>query len=85
MISSFSVAYLLVSDKIAAMESGKLTIPQRLVKFLRDYKGEIKKIVWPGRNSVIKNTFIVLVICAVFGAFIWLIDWGLGSLLRLIF
>ena len=32
----FSVAYLLVSDKIAAMESGKLTIPQRLVKFLRD-------------------------------------------------
>lgn len=80
-----SVAYLLISDRIASAASGNPTIPKRVVKFLRDYKGEIKKIVWPGPRSVVKNTVIVLIICLIFGAFIWLIDFGLGELLDLVF
>ena len=81
-----SIAYLLIADRIAVAESkGEFkTIPQKIVKALRDYKGEIKKIVWPGFGAVVKNTFIVLIICLILGAFIWLIDFGLGSLLDLI-
>ena len=47
-------------------------------------KSEIKKIVWPGLREVIKNTVVVLVISLMVGAFIWLVDWGLGTLMKLI-
>jgi preprotein translocase subunit SecE len=82
-----AVAYLLIADKIAVAEAEEatLTIPQKVIKFLKDYKGEIKKIVWPGPKSVVKNTVIVLIMCVVIGAFIWAIDIGLNALLRLIY
>ena len=81
-----NTAHLLVADSIAVAESkGQLLpIPKKIGKFLRDYKGEIKKIVWPGPKAVVKNTLIVLGMCLVFGLFVWLIDWGLGSLIGLI-
>lgn len=79
-------AGILVADAIAVRESNgaKKTIPQRLVQFFREYKSEIKKVVWPGPKSVVKNTVIVLVMCLIVGAFIWLLDFGLGKLLELI-
>lgn len=78
-----SVAYLLIADRLAvAGVKGQLTIPQKVAKALRDYKGEIMKIVWPGPRSVVKNTLIVLAVCLLVGAFIWLLDWGLGSLVK---
>ena len=79
-----ATAYLLVSDKLACIESGKPTIIKRFVKFLRDYKGEISKIVWPNFRSVVKNTVIVLIMCAILGVIIWAVDFGLGNLVQLI-
>ncbi len=80
-------AYLLIADRIAVEESreNKLTIPQKVVKFLRDYKGELKKIVWPNFKTVLKNTGIVLIMCVLVGVFIWAVDFGLGALLDLIY
>ncbi len=82
----FSAAHLLVADSVAVAESKGQLLPisKRVVKFLRDYIGELKKIVWPGPKAVVKNTLIVLGMCLVFGLFVWLIDWGLGSLIGLI-
>lgn len=79
-------AHLLIDDYIEVSESkgDKLTIPKRIVRFFRDYKSEVKKIVWPGIRDVLKNTLIVLIICLVIGAMIWLFDKGLGELLKLI-
>lgn len=81
-----SVAYLLIDDylEIAASKSDKLTIPKRVVRFLRDYKSEGKKIVWPGIREVVKNVIIVLIMCLLVGALIWLVDFGLGQLITLI-
>lgn len=76
------VAYTLVADYIET--KGQLTLPKRILRFFREYKSEIKKIVWPGPRSVVKNTLVVLIICLIVGAFIWLLDFGLGSLLDLI-
>ena len=82
-----SVAYLLIADKLAVMEegSGKLTILKKIVKFLKDYKSEFKKIVWPNFRTVMKNTLIVFLMCAAVGLFIWAIDFGLDALLKLIY
>ena len=82
--SAFSIAHLLVDDYIEAKAAGKKTILQRVVLFFRDYKSEINKIVWPSFNDVVKNTGIVLIMCAVVGALIWVVDGGLGKLIELI-
>ena len=84
--TAFSLAYLFIDDylEVLASKGAKLTIAKRIVRFFRDYKSEIKKIVWPGFKEVVKNTLIVLIICLIIGAFIWLVDFGLGKLLNLI-
>lgn len=81
-----AAAYLLISDyiEVAEAKGDKLTIPKRIVRFFRDYKSEVKKIVWPGIKDVLKNTLIVLILCLIIGALVWLIDFGLGKLLELI-
>ena len=84
--TALAAAYLLIDDYIEVKESNgaKLTIVKRIIRFFRDYKSEVKKIVWPGWKDVLKNTLIVIAMCVVVGAFIWLVDFGLGKLLELI-
>lgn len=81
-----AAAYLLIDDylEVSASKGSKLTIPKRIVRYFKDYKSEIKKIVWPGWKDIAKNTFIVLVICLIIGAFIWVVDFGLAKLIELI-
>ncbi len=81
-----AIAYLLIDDylEVLASKGEKLTIPKRVIRFLRDYKSEYKKIVWPNIKDVVKNTVIVLIMCLLIGALIWLVDFGLGQLLSLI-
>lgn len=81
-----AVAYLLIDDylEVLASKSEKLTIPKRIVRFFRDYKSEVKKIVWPGIKDVVKNTVITLIMCLLVGILIWVVDFGLGQLLNLI-
>lgn len=84
LFAAFSIAYLFIDDYIEAKANNGKTILQRVVLFFRDYKSEIKKIVWPSFKDVVKNTVIVLIMCAVVGVLIWLVDFGLGKLIELI-
>lgn len=81
-----AIAYLLLDDyiEVISSKSDRLTIPKRVIHFLRGYKSEYKKIVWPGVRDVVKNTIIVLIMCLITGALIWIVDFGLGQLLNLI-
>ena len=81
-----AAAYLFIDDYIEVMQSkgSKRTIMKRVIGFFKDYKSEVKKIVWPGPHDVVKNTIIVLVMCLLVGAFIWILDFGLGALIKLI-
>ena len=54
------------------------------VKFLRDLKGEFKKIIWPTFPAVVRNTGVTLVLCIILGLIICLIDLGLGALIDLL-
>ncbi|MEE1075536.1 MAG: preprotein translocase subunit SecE [Acutalibacteraceae bacterium] len=81
-----AAAYLFIDDyiEVKASKGAKRTIMQRVIGFLRDYKSEAKKIVWPGIKMVLKNTLIVIIMCLLVGALIWLLDFGLAKLLELI-
>ena len=67
-----AIAYLLIDDhlEVLASKGQKLSIIKRIIRFFRDYKSEIKKIVWPGWKDVIKNTVIVLLMCLLVGILI---------------
>ena len=84
--SAFAIAYLFIDDylEVLASKGSKKTICKRIGLFLRDNKSEVKKIVWPSIRDVVKNTVIVLIMCAVVGILIWAVDFGLGQLLELI-
>lgn len=78
-------ANILLDDYIKVRESkGALTILGKVKHFLLDYKSEVKKIVWLGPKAVVKNTIIVIIVCVLFGAFVWLLDLGLSALMDLI-
>ncbi len=75
-----------VADYAEVLEShgAKLPILKRMKNFFKDYKSEITKIVWPSRKTVVKNVIVVLIMCLLVGAFIWVLDWALAQLLSLI-
>jgi preprotein translocase SecE subunit len=43
-------------------------------RFISESWGELKKVEWPGQAQVIQGTVVVLVACAVVGAFLYLND-----------
>ena len=66
------------SDK---KKSDKPGLFERMKKFFKNLKSEFKKIVWPNRSQLVKQTIAVLLISLLLGAFIWLIDFGAKSLI----
>ena len=43
-------------------------------KFFREIKSELKKVVWPTKEQVMKNALVVAGCVLVVGLFIWLFD-----------
>ena len=52
--------------------------------WLRDMKSELKKVVWPNKQTVLKNTGTVLLCSAVIGACIWIFDFVAVSAVQMI-
>ncbi len=46
----------------------------RFVKFFKEVKSEMKKVVWPSRKQVVNNTLIVIASVLIIGVVIWLLD-----------
>ena len=53
--------------------------------FSESYKELTEKVTWPDWNQLSQSTMIVLVATLVITAIVSLMDWGAGSLLRLIY
>ena len=48
-------------------------------KFVKDFKGECKKIVWPDAKTVLKSTGIVLLVVAIVAIAVGIVDFGLST------
>ncbi|HAH78055.1 MAG TPA: preprotein translocase subunit SecE [Ruminococcaceae bacterium] len=73
-----------MAEKAKKKENFFARTGNRVSKFFRDTKGEIKKMVWPTPQSVFKNTGVVLVTILVIGLFVFGLDTLLVNLLSLI-
>ncbi len=51
-------------------------------KFFKDFKGTCKKVIWPDRKTVLKNTLIVFITVVVIGAGIWIVDFAFSRGIR---
>ena len=79
-----------VKEKSSKAKSSKGNIFVRAGKvikgFVKDFRGETKKIVWPGAKDVLKSTGVVLAVVIVVGACIFgvdrLLSWGVGEFLN---
>ncbi len=47
---------------------------KNLVRFFKDIRTELKKVIWPTREQLTNNTITVLLTCLVVGAVIWIAD-----------
>ena len=48
--------------------------PNRIAKWFRELKSELKKVVWPSRKQIINNTIVVLVLVEVAAVVVWAFD-----------
>ena len=53
-------------------------------QWFREMKGEMKKIIWPARNTVMKNTGTVLLFSLIIGACIWIFDFVMVTAVQMI-
>ena len=68
------VLYLIGRARRKDDEEKNPIIPAKVSKYLRDTRGEFKKIVWPGFSTVVRNTGVVLAVCAVTAVLIIAVD-----------
>ena len=58
-----------------------------ICRYFRELRSELKKVVWPTPQQVLKNTLIVAACVLVVGVFIWLFDFvsriGIDGLINL--
>jgi preprotein translocase SecE subunit len=56
--------------------------PPRRGGFIRESVGELRKVEWPTRPQVIQGTIVVIIACAIVGAYLWGIDQVLRPFVR---
>ncbi|MBE6718151.1 MAG: preprotein translocase subunit SecE [Ruminococcaceae bacterium] len=71
-------------SKKAAPKKNKVGFGARIKKFFKDYKSELKKIVWLSPKTTVQYTGMVLGMMIVVSVFIGLLDLGFSALLSLL-
>ncbi|MBP5231622.1 MAG: preprotein translocase subunit SecE [Clostridia bacterium] len=83
LIISLGVIILIVAV-LFILAKTKTKLGEKISKFFKDYKSELKKIVWMPWKDLLKATGIVLVVLLVAAAIIGLLDYGFSSLILLL-
>ena len=60
--------------KTPAKPAKKDKKPNRILRWLKDMKGELKKITWPTGKDTLRNVLIVIVCVILVGICIWVFD-----------
>jgi len=57
----------------------KVSVGEKIKKYLNDVRIELKKVIWPTRPQLINYTITVLVFCVILGAIIFVLDWPMSN------
>lgn len=67
------------TNAVKKNEGAKLSFGKRVSKWFREMKSELKKVIWPTRQTTLKNTGVALAMMAVSAIVLWAFD-SLASL-----
>ena len=62
------------TSKPAGFGSKLANLGNRIARFFRDMRNELRKVIWPTKEQLVKSTISVLAICLIIGAVIWVCD-----------
>ena len=62
------------TQKKAKTPAKKKDKPNRVGRWLKDMRGELKKVTWPTGKDSLKNVAIVVACVIIVGVFIWVFD-----------
>jgi preprotein translocase subunit SecE len=62
-------------------QTGRREAKQR-GRFARESAAELRKVEWPGRSQVIQGTVVVIIACAIVGAYLYVADAALSRLVE---
>ena len=58
----------------------------RITRFFKEVKSELKKVTWPSKKQVIRSTIVVIAAVLIIGVVIWALDilfsFGLNSFIK---
>ncbi len=58
---------------------------EKIIVFFTDVVKEMKKVTWPTYEELRESTLIVIVVCAVFTAFVYVLDTAVSKIIQEIF
>ena len=56
----------------------------RLTRYFREVRAEVRKVTWPSRQEVVRLAAIVMVVLILMSLFMALVDWGFSRLMQFI-
>ena len=65
--------------------SEKSKKPNRFVKWFKDLRSEIKKVVWPSKKTVVNNSAVVLITVILSSIFVGALDLGFYELVKFLY
>jgi preprotein translocase subunit SecE len=69
-------------DNVKEAAGGRL---ERARLFLSEVRNELKRVTWPSQKEVYATTVVVILVSVFFGVYLFVLDYGLNSLVQLIF
>jgi preprotein translocase subunit SecE len=68
----------------AAPNKKKVKGSNRIGKWFREMRSELKKVVWPTPKQTVNNTIVALVTMAVSAIAVWAVDWAATQIFQAI-
>lgn len=72
------------SPKKVKVAANKDSFFRKSAEFLKEARGELKRVVWPGRKQTVASTVMVIVLVIIISSFLGLADFILSGLMALI-
>lgn len=59
-------------------------IKDKIIRFLKEAKGELKKVTWPTPKQTLASTSVVIIVVIIVSIFLGIVDFGLAKVIRLV-
>ena len=59
-------------------------IAEKIIRFLKEAKIELKKVTWPTPRQTLASTSVVIIVVIIVSIFLGIVDFGLSKAIRLV-